>query len=114
MEKSNITLKPWGFYVDLLRQGDVVLKKILVCPKEQLSYQYHRNRKEFWFISSGEGIFTLNGTSKRVHAGESLIISQHDKHMVENDGDEDLIFFEMQCGKCEEDDIVRITDKYNR
>tara|TARA_B110001454_G_C12531083_1_gene355264 strand:- start:30 stop:374 length:345 start_codon:yes stop_codon:yes gene_type:complete len=114
MEKSNITLKPWGIYVDVLRQDDVVLKKIVVYPNEQLSYQYHRNRKEFWFVSSGEGVFTLNDESMRVCAGESLIISQRDKHMVKNDGDEDLIFFEMQCGKCEEGDIVRITDKYNR
>jgi len=31
-----------------------------------------------------------------------------------NTGEEDMIIYEMQYGKCLEDDIVRIEDKYGR
>tara|TARA_Y100000401_G_scaffold111458_1_gene109742 strand:- start:924 stop:1265 length:342 start_codon:yes stop_codon:yes gene_type:complete len=112
--ESNITVKPWGFYVDVLRQNDVVMKKIVVFPNEELSYQYHYKREEFWFVSSGTGVFTFDDEDCKVSSGMSLVIPLGSKHMIRNDGKEDLIIFEMQCGVCEEDDIVRITDKYNR
>ena len=97
--ESNITVKPWGFYVDVLRQNDVVMKKIVVFPNEELS---------------GTGVFTFDDEDCKVSSGMSLVIPLGSKHMIRNDGKEDLIIFEMQCGVCEEDDIVRITDKYNR
>ena len=59
-------------------------------------------------------VFTFDDEDCKVSSGMSLVIPLGSKHMIRNDGKEDLIIFEMQCGVCEEDDIVRITDKYNR
>ena len=93
--ESNITVKPWGFYVDILRQSDVVMKKIVVFPNEELSYQYHHKREEFWFVSSGTGVFTFDDENCQVSSGTSLVIPQEGKHMIKNNGQEDLIIFEI-------------------
>ena len=93
--ESNITVKPWGFYVDILRQSDVVMKKIVAFPNEELSYQYHHKREEFWFVSSGTGVFTFDDENCQVSSGTSLVIPQEGKHMIKNNGQEDLIIFEI-------------------
>jgi mannose-1-phosphate guanylyltransferase/mannose-6-phosphate isomerase len=42
-------------------------------------------------------------------------VPQGAKHRVKNNEEQDLIFIEVQLGKSfEEDDIVRIDDKYGR
>jgi len=112
---SNITLKPWGLYVDIFRRDDVVFKKIVIYPNEEISYQHHENRTEFWLVSSGEGVFKKDGFDHACVAGDWMLIKQAEKHRVANlSGTDDLIIYEMQAGVCDEKDIVRITDKYNR
>ena len=34
--------------------------------------------------------------------------------MIKNTGNRNLEIFEMQCGECDENDIVRYSDKYGR
>jgi len=46
---------------------------------------------------------------------QSIFIPKQAKHRVSNEGDETLIFFEIQSGDhLSEDDITRYKDKYNR
>ena len=111
---NNIVLKPWGIYVDIFRQDDVVFKKLVIYPGEAMSYQHHEKRTEFWLVSSGVGVFKKNGFDHACEAGDWMFIKQAERHMVSNHGEDDLIIYEMQAGLCEEGDIVRITDKYNR
>lgn len=113
-KKTPIHIKPWGFYVDILRQKDVVFKKIVIYPNEELSYQHHEHRTEFWLVSSGEGVFTKGGFDHSFVTGDWMMIREGEKHKVANRGEGDLIIYEMQAGLCEEGDIVRATDKYNR
>lgn len=112
--------KPWGFYEDHTRQSDVVFKTIVVSPGEELSYQYHEKREEFWYVASGLGqmrlTYGLQGMENKfeVKKGDTIHIKPFDKHQVKNTSSEDLVIYEMQCGVCAEDDIVRIEDKYSR
>jgi len=106
--------KPWGQYTDIYRSDDVVFKRIDISPGEELSYQFHHVRDEFWYISSGHGILTLDGEENPVVVGDNFIIDKKTKHQIKNNGDSTLIIFEMQCGDCRENDIVRISDKYGR
>ena len=108
--------KPWGNYVDIYRPDDkkVVFKKIVVDAGEQLSMQYHKGRTEFWYVTSGEGVITIDNFDLYVTEGDHVVIKPLEKHMVKNIGTEPLEIFEMQAGVCEEDDIVRLSDKYGR
>ena len=42
--------KPWGHYADIFRSDEVVFKKIVISPGEEISYQRHQKRGEFWYI----------------------------------------------------------------
>tara|TARA_B100000214_G_scaffold199851_1_gene144720 strand:+ start:135 stop:485 length:351 start_codon:yes stop_codon:yes gene_type:complete len=110
--------KPWGHYTDIYRPDDkkVVFKKIVVDAGEQLSMQYHKGRTEFWYVTSGKGLITTDNpaSSLYVKEGDYIVIKPLERHMVENIGEEPLEIFEMQAGVCEEDDIIRLSDKYGR
>ena len=110
--------KPWGHYIDIYRPDDkkVVFKKIVVDAGEQLSMQYHKGRTEFWYVTAGKGLIATDNpvSSLYVKEGDYIVIKPLERHMVENIGEESLEIFEMQVGVCEEDDIIRLSDKYGR
>ena len=111
---GDIKYKPWGYYVDIHRADDVVFKQIVVHPGEELSYQSHEKRNEFWFIKTGVGVFTHRDVDINTSKGDSFTVFAGNKHMIKNTGDENLEIYEMQCGVCDENDIVRYSDKYGR
>ena len=108
------TEKPWGYYKDIFRTDNVVFKIIVVEPDEELSYQSHNKRAEFWFISEGTGLLTIEGIETEVSTGDNITIEKKLKHKIKNTGDDNLCIYEMQCGVCNENDIVRYEDKYGR
>ena len=114
VDSEDVVYKPWGYYIDIHRTNEVVFKQIVIHVGEELSYQSHEKRDEFWFIKSGVGLLIMNGIDIRVSADESLQIHKNNKHMIKNIGDRDLEIFEMQCGTCDENDIIRYSDKYGR
>ena len=58
---------------------------------------------------------TLDGEEIQLVAGENIFIPIVSSHRIENVGDDELIFIEVQCGTYfGEDDIVRLEDDYKR
>ena len=47
-------LRPWGKYEVLLDAKACKVKRIIVNPDSQPSYQYHHKRDEIWVIVSGD------------------------------------------------------------
>lgn len=108
-------VRPWGRYDIIFESEDCKVKQITVNPGGKLSYQYHFKRNEVWAIVSGTGIFTLDDINTICNPGDTLTIPTLAKHMIENNGNEPLIFIEVQRGTYfGEDDIVRINDIYGR
>jgi len=107
--------RPWGKYEILLSSDNCKVKKITVNPGGRLSYQYHHKRSEVWTVTSGVATITLDDDIQDYSYGETILIPKGTKHRVENRGEEDLNFIEVQHGSYfGEDDIVRIEDDYNR
>jgi len=107
--------RPWGNYEVLLDSPNCKVKQIVVKPGGKLSYQFHTKRREQWTIVKGEAVIILDGERLFRTAGESIKIPLGTKHRVINEGEEDLIFIEVQTGSYfGEDDIIRIEDEYNR
>jgi mannose-6-phosphate isomerase-like protein (cupin superfamily) len=111
---NEIVNKPWGSYEVLSEGSGYKVKRIIVKPNQRLSYQYHHKRQEFWVFVEGFGQFTLNDETFTIKDGDSVFIDTKDKHRIECLGERDLVFIETQYGECEEEDIVRIQDDYNR
>ena len=110
-----IEKRPWGKYEVLIDEKNCKVKKITVKPGGRLSYQYHHKRSEVWTIVSGEAYMLLDDELSLHTYGETILIPQGIKHRVENKGQDDLVFIEVQHGTYfGEDDIVRLEDDYNR
>ena len=106
--------RPWGRWEEYLNEPGYRVKRIVVDPGARISLQKHRLRSEHWTIVAGTGLFTLDGTERRVTVGDTAFIPVGGVHRIRNDGDVPLVIIETQLGRCEEDDIVRLEDDYGR
>lgn len=113
--EHSFEFRPWGKYEILLDSEECKVKRLFVDLSKSLSYQYHLKRSEHWTIVSGKADVVLNGTKKTYNVGESVIIPAKVKHSLTNNGKDLLIIIEVQYGSYfGEDDIIRISDPYNR
>lgn len=107
--------RPWGSYYVIHDESNYKLKRIEVKPNARLSYQFHNKRSEAWTIVQGKGVVKLNDKDIEVNKGDTVLIPCLAKHRIFNNGNENLVFIEVQTGTYfGEDDIVRIEDDYNR
>jgi mannose-6-phosphate isomerase-like protein (cupin superfamily) len=112
---NEIEYRPWGFYEVLSDAEDHKVKRITVESGRRLSLQRHQQRKEHWFIVSGESLVTVGEDKKKVLRGQAIDIPQGSLHRIENTGRERLIYIEVQLGDYfGEDDIERVEDDYGR
>lgn len=123
---ENVVVKPWGSYKDYFRdsQGKCVFKMIVINAGEEISYQLHERRGEFWYIASGNALIKsspfgadsalTNYTMTEMSEGDFIVVPEGQPHQLINNGAGDLIIYEMQFGDCSEVDIIRLADKYDR
>ena len=122
LESANVSQKckpeserPWGHYEVLMQRPGYKVKTITILPQGEISLQRHAHRNEHWYIVSGKGIVTKNESKIRVLAGDSVDLLVNEVHRVRNIDNENLVFIEIAQGDyLEEDDIVRLEDKYGR
>jgi mannose-6-phosphate isomerase len=107
--------RPWGNFTVLDESDTYKVKRIEVLPQKRLSYQKHAQRSEHWMIVAGEAKVTLDGREIALLAGGTVDIPIGAAHRVENPGNTQLIFIEIQRGTYfGEDDIQRLQDDYGR
>ncbi|PGV53356.1 sugar phosphate nucleotidyltransferase [Bacillus sp. AFS037270] len=91
----------WGWYRVLdynkyEEQNEVLTKRIKISAGKNLSYQYHKYRREVWTIVNGEGVLLLNNEFKVIRPGDIVEIPIGTKHAVK--AVTDLEFIEVQTG----------------
>jgi mannose-1-phosphate guanylyltransferase/mannose-6-phosphate isomerase len=107
--------RPWGFYKSTILTSHAQGKVITVFPGGELSLQEHKRREEHWVIIKGKGKVVLGESLLDVYPGKYIYIPKGCKHQIINDGEENIIFSEVQLGEYfGEDDIIRYSDKYGR
>jgi len=106
-------VRPWGFFDEYITNTSCTVKMITVNPGESLSLQYHKNRSEFWVIVKGNGFVTVGDIKTEAHEGDRFHVETNMNHRAEG-GSEALVFLEIATGEFNEEDIVRIDDKYGR
>jgi mannose-1-phosphate guanylyltransferase/mannose-6-phosphate isomerase len=107
--------RPWGMFENLLDSGVCKVKRLTVDPGQHLSLQYHHKRSEHWVVVSGTATVRLDDATMTLEPGHSIDIPLGAHHALGNDTTEPLIVIEVQMGSYfGEDDIVRVSDPYNR
>ena len=107
--------RPWGFYEVLLDEKDHKVKRITLDPGGRLSLQRHKHRSEHWCVVSGVCTVTVDAEQKQLLAGEAIDIPQGSIHRIANNGNDKLVYIEIQLGDYfGEDDIERLEDDYGR
>lgn len=107
--------RPWGFFENLLEEKNYKVKKLVIFPKEKISFQFHNFRNEKWFVVKGSGKVFIDQNMFDCKKGHFFEIKKQEKHSIENNGKSPLEIIEIQSGsKLAEDDIVRLQDKYGR
>jgi mannose-1-phosphate guanylyltransferase / mannose-6-phosphate isomerase len=116
MSEQERTHRPWGSFEVLETRSTHQMKRLLVLPGQQLSYQSHRFRAEHWVVVEGTAAVCLNDVWLKVDAQESIFIPKGAKHRLRNpSADQVLQVIEVQVGDSfEESDIIRFEDDYAR
>lgn len=104
--------RSWGKYTVLDEGVEFKTKRLEFDVGKPLSLQKHFNREELWLFVKGAGLMTVVPDVDRawkmpveVGAGEFVWIGKERWHSFI--ATEPTEVFEVQLGRCEEDDIVR-------
>ena len=112
---GNVEGRPWGNYHVIAKNTGYQIKEIKVKKGSKLSLQKHKNRSEFWQVVKGESKITIEKKEYHLKEKEHVYIPKNTLHRIENIGNEELIFIEIQLGEdLNEEDIIRVEDDYGR
>ncbi len=111
---SVTTKKPWGSFTCFTNNEPSTVKILHINKGQEFSLQYHTQREEFWKILSGSPEITVGDmVTHTPGVGDEFIIAPHVSHRISAPID-DVTVLEISKGLFDEDDIVRIEDKYGR
>ena len=114
-KKKNVYYRPWGRYVNLFEGKGFLVKEIYVKSKSSLSLQKHHHRSEYWLVTNGKPLITINKNKFTKKLNESVFIPQGAIHRIENPYKKPVKIIEVQTGHIlKESDIVRYQDIYGR
>ena len=105
--------RPWGEFEQFTHGESTTVKILTVQPSQSLSLQYHNKRSEFWKVISGCGKVTVGDAVHDASEGDEFLINKGEKHRIATDNSK-IKVLEISFGDFDENDIVRIEDKYNR
>lgn len=110
---SETTKRPWGSFTRFTNNELSTVKLLNVNKGEQLSLQYHTKREEFWKIISGNPQIVIGDETFEAKEGDEFVVAVNTKHRISAPND-NIVILEISKGEFDEDDIVRLEDKYNR
>ncbi|MES2154318.1 MAG: phosphomannose isomerase type II C-terminal cupin domain [bacterium] len=113
-ESDVIVERPWGLWVDWYRTPEATLKCMVIRPGARMSLQRHHDRREIWRVVSGQGEDQGATPPAPLSPGKTHVVEAGSMHRIANNGSEPLVIVELQMGHCDEDDIERLADDYDR
>ncbi len=110
---SATTKRPWGSFTRFTNNELSTVKLLYVNQGEQLSLQYHNHREEFWKVMKGSPDIVIGADIHSGNEGDEFFIPVKTNHRISAPKD-NVVILEISKGEFDEDDIVRVEDKYNR
>lgn len=106
--------RPWGQEFWFAEKENCTVKLLEVNAGEAFSLQYHKKeRKEFWYILEGNPIVTFGEETIVANPGDKFMIKEQMKHRIDG-GETGTRVLELILGDFDENDIIRLEDKYGR
>ena len=107
------TKKPWGSFTRFTNNEASTVKILHINKGEEFSLQYHTHREEFWKILKGNPRVIVDDKTYNPSEGEEFTVAVGVNHRISAPND-DVTVLEISKGEFDENDIVRLEDKYNR
>lgn len=105
-------VRPWGRFLQFVHNAQCTVKVIEVKPNQVLSLQKHKKRKEEWYFLT-EGYVQIGDKKKSVKKGEIVKIRKGRVHRLFAKK-KPVQILEIAYGDFQENDIIRLEDKYGR
>ncbi len=105
--------RPWGRFERLTHNRNSTVKLLYIKKGEALSLQYHNKRDEYWKVIDGNPLIEIGELREHANIGDMFEIKNGARHRI-SATENNVIILEISTGEFDEDDIVRIEDKYNR
>jgi len=113
MVKSvKIEKRPWGNFKQFVLNEKCTVKILEVRPRQELSLQLHKKRKEEWYFIT-PGIVQIGKRRKRIRTGSIVRIGKNIPHRLIA-GNKAVLVLEISFGEFKEKDEIRLEDKYDR
>lgn len=106
-------MRPWGAFEQFVLNEKATVKLLTVKAGEVFSLQYHAHRTEFWRVINGPCRVTVGDREVVAQEGEEFTIPENTNHRIEG-MEADALVLEISFGEFDEEDIVRVEDKYGR
>ncbi len=111
--KKLIENRPWGNFVQFTKNEQTTVKILTINKGEELSLQYHNKRKEFWKVIYGNPQITIGEEKIIANVGDEFEIQEKVNHRIAAQNDK-VEILEIAFGDFDENDIVRLEDRYGR
>ncbi len=111
--KKYTEARPWGRFEEFCKNEQCTVKILSVKPNEELSLQLHHHRDEFWKIIKGEATIVVGEKEVKGKEGDEFSIPREKPHRIKA-GDSPVKVLEISFGRFDENDEVRLEDKYKR
>lgn len=110
---SKIENRPWGNFEQFTKNALSTVKIIKINSNEKISLQYHNHREEFWLVLSGNCSILIGEDVFKAKEGDRFLVPQKIKHRIKA-GSSQVQILEIFFGRFDENDIIRLDDKYCR
>lgn len=111
---TEVTHRPWGWYKVLSSSETYKVKLLFIQKGHRISLQKHLNRSESWTIINGSPFITIDAMSTTGAPLDTFFVPSKAVHRIESSDHSDTLILELQSGSCEEEDIIRLEDDYQR
>ena len=108
-----VVMRPWGQFEQFTHNEPSTVKLITINQGEALSLQTHQNRSEFWKVLVGQPTVTIDSVVVVAEPGNFFGIEIGQAHRIEAPVGR-VVILEIALGDFDENDIVRLEDKYGR
>ena len=105
--------RPWGKFEKYIENQVCTVKLHFIEPGQEWSLQYHQKRDEFLKIIQGKAEVTIGDKKIEADQNNEFFVPRKTKHRIKaKDGLVKVL--EISTGDFDENDIVRLEDKYHR
>ena len=105
--------RPWGSFREFVKNEKDTVKLLKIKKGEEFSLQKHHTRDEFWRVLSGEPEITIGDKLVKAKVGDEFEIKPETLHRIAAPL-HDVEVLEISRGEFNENDIMRVEDKYGR